>query len=342
MGHLPIVNEGSLVLMIRKGAVLVMVPGVDCKPSQKWADILADALCIRKGDSIYPWMVKSKQTGFSYQFTASDSAFLVNEDGYHIGIPVEPVYQQRESHLTEGTALDFFPNSPSGGILWNAIGKKSLRRGRAITHQTPLEDALMLELLRPMTSCRSNKSGSNLGPCPSSFVAKTCLSTSRDGKIASLDLDSPKWSKDGHFRWEKALEACLISALGTRAQQGFLDALGMPKAKVIWFANYLTYGVQGGSIDVLVLVRDEGVEKVLVIELKKDGLAPKPLKKAVAQVKAYSKYVEKAFKSFGVKTTTVPVVVSGQRKNAHSPDPRDGVRHVLYQIERGSVVYQVV
>jgi len=84
MGHLPIVSESSLKLMIKKGAVLVMVPGADCRPSQKWADILADALCIRKGDPVFPWVVKSKQTGFSYQFKASDSAYLVDEPGYHI------------------------------------------------------------------------------------------------------------------------------------------------------------------------------------------------------------------------------------------------------------------
>ena len=85
MGHLPIVSESSLTLMIKKGAVLVMVPRADCRPSQKWADILADALCIRKGDPVFPWVVKSKQTGFSYQFKASDSAYLVDEPGYHIG-----------------------------------------------------------------------------------------------------------------------------------------------------------------------------------------------------------------------------------------------------------------
>jgi hypothetical protein len=128
--------------------------------------------------------------------------------------------------------------------------------------------------------------------------------------------------------------------LGTDQQQGFLDALGMPKAQVIWFANYLTYGVQGGSIDLLVLVRDAGVEKVLVVELKKGGLAPKPLRNAVAQVKAYARYVEKAFGAFGATIKTIPIVVSGNRRNIHRPDPRDGVRHVLYQVEKGSVVYR--
>jgi hypothetical protein len=340
MGHLPIVSESSLKLMIKKGAVLVMVPGADCRPSQKWADILADALCIRKGDPIFPWVVKSKQTGFSYQFKASDSAFLVNEAGYHIGIPVEPAYQQSSSHLTEGAALDFFPNRPGGGILWNAIGKKSLRRGRAITHQTPQEDTLMLGMLGALRDCRRLSAGHDLEPCVTSFISKSGVEVSARGKIASLELHSDKWIEDGHFRWEKALEACLISVLGTKAQQGFLDALGMPNAKVIWFANYLTFGVQGGSIDLLLLVRDGALNKAVVIELKKGGLAPKPLRKAVAQVMAYSLYVEKAFSSFGEKIVTVPVVVSGLRNRPQRPLPNDGVMHVLYQIEKGSIVYR--
>jgi len=340
MGHLPIVTKYSLKRMIRKGAVLVKVPAKHCRPSQKWADILADALCVRKGDPVYPWMVKSKKAGFSYRFIASDSAFLVDEGSYHIGIPVEFVYQQSASHLTERAALDLFPSSPGDGILWNAIGKKSLRRGRAITHQTPQEDGLMRELLNPMSSCRPHRPAKALGGCKTSFVAKACVCSTPSGKITALDLDSPRWSKDGHFRWEKALEASLISVLGTNEQRGFLDALGMPKAQVIWFANYLTYGVQGGSIDLLVLVSDAGVEKALVIELKKGGLSPKPLRKAVAQVKAYARYVEKAFGAFLVTIKTIPIVVSGTRRNIHRPDPRDGVRHVLYQVEKGSVVYR--
>ena len=114
----------------------------------------------------------------------------------------------------------------------------------------------------------------------------------------------------------------------------------MQKAKVIWFANYLTYGVQGGSIDLLLLVRDGPANKAVVIELKKGGLAQKPFRKAVAQVKDYSLYVEKAFRSFGEKIVTVPVVVSGLRNRPQRPLPNDGVMHVLYQIRNGSIVYR--
>lgn len=340
MGHLPIVSESSLTLMIKKGAVLVMVPRSDCRPSQKWADILADALCIRKGDSVFPWVVKSKQTGFSCQFKASDSAYLVDEPGYHIGIPVEPVYQQRQTHLTEGTALDFFPNRPGDGILWNAIGKKSLRRGRAITHQTPHEDGLMISMLGALTDRQRPSAGHDLETCATSFVSKSGVEVSSRGKIDSLELHSDKWVKDGHFRWEKALEASLVSVLGTKGQKPFMNALGMPKAKVLWFANYLTYGVQGGSIDLLLLVRDGGVNKALVIELKKGGLTPKPFRKAVAQVKAYSTYVEKAFRSFGEKILTVPVVVSGLRNRPQKPLPNQGVIHILYSVVKGKIVYR--
>jgi hypothetical protein len=128
--------------------------------------------------------------------------------------------------------------------------------------------------------------------------------------------------------------------LGTKEQEGFLEALGMPKAKVLWFANYLTYGVQGGSIDLLLLIRDGAVNKAVVIELKKGGLAPKPFRKAVAQVRDYSLYVEKAFRSFGEKIVTVPVVVSGQRNRPQQPLLGDGVIHLLYHVEDGSILYR--
>lgn len=339
MGHLPIVTESSLQLMVAKGAVFVKVGEADCRPSRKWADILADALAVRKGDLFFPWVVESEQTGFSYQFKASDSAYLVNEPGYHIGIPVESVYAHVQAHLPEGTALDFFPNKPSDGILWNAIGKKSLRRGRAITHQTPHEDSLMLRMLGSLTGCRRPSSGHDLRQGVTSLVSKSGLEVSAQGKIASLELHSDRWTKGGLFRWEKALEASLVAVLGTTNQKGFMDALGFPKAKVVWFANYLTYGVQGGSIDLLLLIRDENIEKVLVIELKKDGLAAKSFQNAVKQVNDYSRYVKKAFGSFGKKVVTVPVVVSGFRTKPQHPLPADGVLHVLYKVDKGCLVF---
>lgn len=339
MGHLPIVTESSLQRMVAKGAVLVKVGEADCRPSRKWADILADALSIRKGDLVFPWVVKSKQTGFAYQFKASDSAHLVNEPGYHIGIPVESVYQHVQTHLPEGTALDFFPDKPSAGILWNAIGKKSLRRGRAITHQTPQEDRLMLRMLGSLAGCRRPSSGHDLRQCVTSFVSKSGLEVSAKGKIESLELHSDRWTKGGLFRWEKALEASLVSVLGTKNQRGFMDALGMPTAKVVWFANYMTYGVQGGSIDLLLLIRDGNVDKVVVVELKKDGLAPKSFLNAIKQVKDYSRYVEKAFRSFGKEVVTVPVVVSGFRMKPQRPLPTDGVLHVLYQVNKGGPIF---
>lgn len=339
MGHLSIVIESSLQKMIKKGAVLVKVGDSNCRPSKKWADILADALSIRKGDLVFPWVVKSTQTGFSYQFKASDSAYLVNERGYRIGIPVESVYLRAKAHLPEGTALDFFPNKPSDGILWNAIGKKSLRRGRAITHQTPQEDGLMLRMLGSFTDFQRSSSGHDLEPCVTSFVYKSGLEVSAQGKISSLELNSDRWTKRGLFRWEKALEASLVSVLGTTNQRGFMEALGFPKAKIVWFANYLTYGVQGGSIDLLLVFRDGDIDKVVVVELKKDGLTPKSFQKAVKQVKDYSLYVEKAFKSFGEKVETIPVVVSGIRKKPQRPLPNDGVLHILYQVNKGSLIF---
>jgi len=60
----------------------------------------------------------------------------------------------------------------------------------------------------------------------------------------------------------------------------------------------------------------------------------------VAQVKAYSLYVEKAFRSFGEKIVTVPVVVSGLRNRPQQPLPGDGVTHILYQIKKGRIVYR--
>jgi hypothetical protein len=337
MGHLPIVDDRSLDEMIEKGAVLVKVPYADCRPSQKWADILADALCIRSGDYIFPWLVKSKQTGFSYQFRAADSAFLVEEPGYPVAVPVESSYRKRSARLHEGNALDFFPDSPGVGILWNAIGKKSLRRGRAITHQTPGEDNLMLRKLGELRSVRAQSRRPKLASCVPSRVAKAGVNISSAGRIAGLDLISGKWHTKGHFRWEKALEAYLISILGTKSQRAFLAALGLPKAKVIWFSNYLTYGVQGGSIDLLMLVRNGGTVTAIIIELKKDGLGQKPLARAVDQVHAYALYVEKAFTSFGQKVRIFPVIVSGWRSKPLRPSAKEGVAHILYQVKDGKV-----
>ena len=171
MGHLAIVNEKTLQAVLKNGCI-----STGGKLKGKWkqstSDLFADALCIRKGDPIFAWVVKGKGTknkGFQIEFTAAGGAYHAKGKDHPIEIPITNKAQEWQKNISEEEALDLFEKK----LLWNAIGKKSLGRGKSLTHQTTAEDE---ELRRRLTS----KSGA-----PKELIVKSY--DSREKKKITID-----------------------------------------------------------------------------------------------------------------------------------------------------------
>ncbi|MGV8016882.1 MAG: hypothetical protein AB2L26_01690 [Ignavibacteria bacterium] len=150
MGHLYIVSLETLDLNNPYISVVGSIGKVDSSSrpliEKTVADILSDAFCTRIGDYVFPWITKGRKTpniGFKFYFKVTGAPIFVEKDNFPIKIPISTDYFEASSAISEIEALDLFRKD----ILWNAIGKKSLGRGKSITHQTPQEDKLLIRLL---------------------------------------------------------------------------------------------------------------------------------------------------------------------------------------------------
>ena len=93
MGHLNIVTQETFNEIINEGHISTRG---DLKDEGKWikttSDLFSDALAMRKGDLVFPWIIKSnggKNIGFKYVFRVSGKPIFVNGEKYPIKIPLE-------------------------------------------------------------------------------------------------------------------------------------------------------------------------------------------------------------------------------------------------------------
>lgn len=338
MGHLPIVNQETVEYMIMKGCICTR-GDLKSKWIQTTSDIFSDVLATREGDLVFPWIVKgnaSGNLGFKYQFKISGKPFFAKGEEYPVCIPLERTGLEYENPLSESEALDLWGRE----LLWNVIGKKSLRWGRSLTHQTPMEDKKMIELLDD-----KNPQGPKeirLGKCipggtPITISAlqdkldpklKQVLgSISAENRLSNLDLSGIPWRKGKLFSTEKTLEAWIMENIDKPETRTFKEQLFLEVFPITWFANYLPFGVQGSNIDVVILQEDAKRKIVNIVELKKGSLSKNKYEEAANKAINYALFIERAFNSFGIKVKLNVGVLSG------SSSPRSSIRPV----ERGGL-----
>ncbi|MEM3245786.1 MAG: hypothetical protein QXN16_03395 [Candidatus Micrarchaeaceae archaeon] len=344
MGHIPIVNQETLQKVISEGCISTRGKLEDYKV-KTIADLFADALTTRVGDLVFPWIIGSKSSaniGFKYVFKVADRPYFVNGDEYPIKIPLKETGEEYEIPLSEAEALDLW----GGKLLWNIIGKKSLGRGRSLSHQTKMEDNLLIEKLKKKNNGR-RPANITLGRYTSGGLPITInpsqignpnfeLSLDRfdpDDRLKNVQLSDIPWQKDGAFTEEKVLEAWLMENIDKPACSNLRQILMSPGQHIDWFGNYLPYGVQGSNIDI-VISQLNGSHTVSVIELKVNRLSKTQIIEAAAQVEEYSAFIEKAFKAFNVNVSIKSIIIS----HSH-PTRRDN--NGLGKLPITSIVYNI-
>lgn len=322
MGHLPIVNQETIEHVKKEGFISIKAKLPEKKIINVISSMFADVLAVRKGDLIFPWITKSKRKaniGFKYVFKVAGPPILVEGDEYPIKIPLQKHGWEFQIPLSEMEALDLWRRK----LLWNAIGKKSLRWGKSFTHQLPMEDELMLELLN-----RKNNNGCEMiflthknikGKTITINTKQTAWdqkikeaidSADSKEKITKIRLNGLPWVKGKYFTTEKTLEAWLIENFDKKVCED-LRKLIIPNSELVWFGSYLPFGVQGGNIDIVLIQKKEDKKILTVIELKVASLSSKKFKNAAKQVIDYSLFIKDAFNAFGIEIELNPVVVSG-------------------------------
>ena len=349
MGHLNIVNDETLEDIFENGCISIGA-NLGIRYIKTTADLFSDALTVRKGDWFFPW-ITGNGAGFQYAFKASDTAFFAKGDPYPIKIPLEP----------NGIKFDFLPESKAVDLwrkklLWNLIGKKSLGRGKGITHQTHMEDEALLSLLKNESNSEkkiniekanfSNYERITINPSQRTNNISHIMDLPEDERLSNIDLSDIKWAKDnGQFIKEKALEAWFSENIDKDYTNSFKNLAFKKDWEIIWFGNYLPFGVQGGNIDFVVIQSNDFQKIINVIELKVRGQSNNEFLGAAEQANNYSKYIEKALNAYEVKKTTInPIVLTADHspRGSISKDKENIPKWVMYNIkENGDLNFKL-
>lgn len=338
MGHLAIVNNQTIQQINNNNPYISIGGRLNSYPYKTISDLFADALLVREGDIIFTWMVDSELStgqGFDRYYIANGDIVFDSSSDYPIKIGIKEGYKFNKA-LAEEQALDLF----GGHLLWNAIGKKSLGRGRSLSHQTIDEDEYLMKLLKdinpegPQRILSAASSGNNQYLPISINTFSSCNSNQADlTDIKLLQLNSTIWNDGDIFLYEKTLEAYLCEnidkpILNSQGQQtDLLTMLGYEGYRVRWAGNYLPYGVAGKNIDLVCEITNTIDVKVLVIELKVDTQSYRNYSDiANFQLSDYVSFIKKAFESYrGAGVVVEPVVIT------HMPRQRSRIQNIKQQ-----------
>jgi len=349
MGHLPIVNQETLVSMIRDGFISTR-GNLKRLMIKTTSDIFSDVLATREDDLIFPWIIRSRVSeniGFKYVFSVAGPPVFVKGDQYPVKVPLQSEGLEFDVPLSEAEALDLWKTK----LLWNIIGKKSLGRGRSLTHQMPMEDERLLELLNSKNSVgpyeiKLNKSDTigvpiTIDPSQDNWdpsLERRLNSLEPEDRLSSLDLNGIPWRRGSVFAYEKTLEAWIMENLD-KSPCNVLRELALETNEIEWFGNYLPFGVQGGNMDVVIVQSKDDGKIVSVIELKLGRLNVNELKKAAVQSIEYSHFIKNAFNAYGIKVEMNPIVLSARSGRFPVPTIK-GIKPtcIQYDIDNKGVV----
>lgn len=311
--RLYIVDEHSYALTVARNEITIKVPEPERRKGSQWkktlVDIMSDLFQVEVGDYAFLW----KTGGLIYGVyrIISRPYYIPNADnGAIFGLKIEIAYEFK-SPIRE---YDVLNNPALKGCMWNVIGKKLAGKSRATTPLTKDEMQILIQMLSNVNSEFTFYQGVGervIGKQLTVNMADDFINY-EPTKLAELNIESITLRDGKNVKYEKGLE--LILNYFFREKSKKVNELGIYNENVIWFANYLPYGIERSEIDYIVQesIDGENITRVDVIELMKGSID----KDHVSRCIQYARWCIDSL--FGGNNIIRPMLICGPRSHIDS------------------------
>ena len=298
--HVFIVTKDTFPVVRDKG-IAAIVSADPSKPlfEKTKADLLSDIACVRKRDRIFFYVMK---VGFYGIYEAITNPFIDESEFQGVGEDTNKFIcgSKENIHYKEGDFIfpyriqikplfylpNFIPEMRAFGEptsptkLRSIFYKKTLGRGKSITHLSPEEEKELSEFL-----FKANDGVKELSTFkPYKPMQKVPI---------TFDL---KPTDNGCVKYEKILEGWIIQNIDVPG--AIPESILGPMDDIEWFANYVPVTIAGGNIDIMIyhkkkLDNEDIRYKISIIELKKGIIKNTTSEPNIIQIEEYVKWAAK-------------------------------------------------
>ena len=263
-----VVNEETIARVLTYMEVSVMVP--EPKGKKSWnetlVDIVSDLMQVEIGDYIFLWESGSKKIYGVYR--AISHPFYQADEGRNdiFRIKIDIAYKF-EKPIRE---YDIINNPYMKSKLWNIIGKKVAGKSRGTSPLTLEEMQFLIQSLIDANEEYIYHNDYTIVDVDNEvlFDMKNDFESMILNRLQEYEYHPLKIKKGSGVQYEKALEG-VLNYLFREQRQDIIGSLGIDCKNVVWFANYLPYGLERAEMDYMVMESLDGVtiNRIDVIEL---------------------------------------------------------------------------
>lgn len=264
-----VVNKDTIMDTLNNMEVSVIVPEPNGRKlwNKTLIDIVSDLLQIEIGDYIFLWQSGCEKIYGVYRAISNPFYEKTDNSNDIFKIKIDTAYEFERPILE----YDVINNPYMKNKLWNIIGKKVAGKSRGTSPITIEEMQFLIQSL-----IDANKSKYRFIKDYSALKVENEISidfvnecnTDIPNKLSDYIYRPIKVKLGKEVRYEKALEG-ILNYLFRNKCIGKLSKLDIDCNNVIWFANYLPYGLERSEIDYMVMESIDGttVNCIDVIEL---------------------------------------------------------------------------
>ena len=281
-GRLFVVNEDTREMAETNMEVSIKIPKLPSKNKRsQWdksiIDIMGDLFQVEMGDYIFLWEAVSKSNKKSkiygvYRAISKPYYDYGEGEEYPFKLKVEHAYVFRKP-IEEYTIIN---NPHMKNELWTIIGKKVAGKSRG---SSPLTNQEMEFLVQSLIDV--NEGQYEFIPPHKEIKVQNELTIDLSKEyernipdnLSQFDINKLYHKTGEAVHYEKSLEL-IMNYLFRERKKEIIGQLGITLDHVVWYANYLPYGIERSEIDYMVKESIDGmmINKIDVIELMKDNI----------------------------------------------------------------------